>query len=85
MSRVLKWNVDKFCTYTTSVLLQMSENGGNDGQAFDKIYEVLTYTPCPTFNFEIVVFKKVNISNIDVGLVLIKDREEYHALVAKGT
>ena len=85
MSRVPKWNVDKFCTHTSSVLLQMSENRGNDGQAFDKIYEVLTYTPYPSFNFEIFVFKQVNISNLDIGLLLIKAREEYRALVAKGT
>ena len=55
MSCVLKWKVDKFCTYTTSLLLQISENGGNDDQVFDKIYEIITQTPCPTqlLNFRV--------------------------------
>ena len=28
MSRVLKWIADKFCTYMTLLMLQISENGG---------------------------------------------------------
>ena len=63
----------------------MSENGGNDDQSFDKIYEILTQTPCPTFDSGIVVLKQVNVSNLDVVLLLIKDREGYRALVAEGT
>lgn len=85
ISRVLKWNVDKFYTYTTSQLLQMSENGGNDEKSFDNVYKILTRTPCPTFNSEIVVFKQLNISNIDVWLILVKASEEYRTLVAEGT
>ena len=75
MSTVLKWNFDKFYNYTTSLLLQMSENGGNHEETFDKIYEILIKTPCPTFNSGIVVFKQVNIANLDVGLLIIKARE----------
>ena len=74
MSRVLKWIADKFCTYMTSLILQMSENGGNDDQEFDNVYEILIRTPCLTFNSEIVVFKQVNISNLDVGSILRKAR-----------
>ena len=85
MSAVFKWNVDKFCAYTTSLLLQISENGGDDEHAFDNIYEILTETLYPTLNSEIAVFEQVNIANLDVGLLQIKAREEYRALVAEGT
>ena len=85
MSQVFKWDVDKFYTYTTALLLQLSKNGGNNDHAFDNIYEILTRSPSITFNSEIVVFKQVNSSSLDVGKLLSKAREEYRALVSKGT
>ena len=80
MSQIYKWNVDKFCTYTTVLVLQLSDNGGDNDYCCDILYKILTYTPCSTFNPKIIVSKQVNLHNPDVGLLLVKTREEYHAL-----
>ena len=48
--------------------------------AFDKSYEVLTHSPCPLFNSEIVVYKQVHAANLDIQNLLVKAREEYLTL-----
>ena len=80
-----KGNIDKFAIYVTALLLKLSENGGNDAQAFDKVYEILITSPCSVFNSEIVVYKQVNASNLDVNKLLVKAREEYRTLVTNKT
>jgi hypothetical protein len=50
--------------------------------AFDKVYEVLTKSPCPLFNSEIVVYKQVHLENLNVHKLLVKAREEYRSLTA---
>ena len=51
--------------------------------AFDKVYEVLTHSPCQFFNSEIVVYKQTDFAAIDVHRLLIKAQEEYRQLVSK--
>jgi len=68
-------NIDRFATYVIMLLLQLAENGGNDAQAFDKDYEVLINSHCTVFNSEMIVYKQVNASNLDVSKLLVKVRE----------
>jgi len=68
-------NIDRFATYVATLLQRLAENGGKDDQAFDKVYEVLINSPCPVFNSEMIVYKQVNSSNLDVGKMLVKARE----------
>ena len=51
------WNVDKFTTYASNLLIQLNENGGTDNHVFGKIYDLLTTSPCSMFNSEIVVYR----------------------------
>ena len=76
-----KGNVEKFDTYVIALLLRLAENGGANAQAFDLVYEVLINSSCTVFNSEIVVYKQVNASNLDVRKLLIKAKEEYRTLV----
>ena len=39
-----------------ALLLKLSENGGDDARAFDKVYEILITSPVSVFNSEIVVY-----------------------------
>ena len=50
MTKVFHWNVDKFTTYVSALLVILAENGGKDGLVFDKVYKVLTHYPCLLFN-----------------------------------
>ena len=68
-------NIDHFATYVVTLLLRLAENGGEDDQAFEKVYEVLINSPCPVFNSEIIVYKQVNSLDLDVSKMLIKARE----------
>ena len=40
MDNTFKWNVDKFTTYVSALLVTLAENGGKDGLMFEKVYEV---------------------------------------------
>ena len=80
-----KGKIDKFATYVIALLLRLAKNGGTNAQAFDKVYEVLINTTCTVFNSEIVVYKQVNASNLDVSKFLINAREEYCTLVTNKT
>ena len=62
-------------------MLRLAKNGGSDAQAFDKVYEVLINTSYTIFNSEIIVYKQLNASNLDVSKLLVKAREEYSTLV----
>ena len=53
-------NVEKFTTYVSALLATFAENGGKDNLVFEKVYEVLTHSPCQLFNSRIVVYKQVN-------------------------
>ena len=75
MSKQFHWNVDKFTTYVSALLVTLTENGGKDGLAFDKVYEVLTHLPCPLFNSEIIVYKQVHSTSFNVHKLLIIVRE----------
>ena len=83
MSRIFKWDADKFYTYTTALLLQLSKNGGNNDHYYNNMYEILIQIHCKTLNSESIIFKQINLSNLDVGLLLFKVREEYRAIVSK--
>ena len=50
-------NIDHFVTYVIKILLCLVENGGNDAQECDKVYEVLINSPCTVFNSETIVYK----------------------------
>ena len=78
-------NVDRFVTYVITLLLCLAENGGRDDQAFDKVYEILINSPYTVFNSEIIIYKQVNSSNLDVIKLLVKAREEYRTLVENKT
>lgn len=52
-----KSNVDKFATKIICILLKLVENGGADTQDFNKCYEVLSHSPCNSFNSELMVYK----------------------------
>ena len=78
-------NIDHFATYIVTLLLRLVENGGKDDQVFGKVYEVLINSPCPVFNSEMIFYKQVNPSNLDVSKILVKAREEYRTLVESKT
>jgi hypothetical protein len=84
MEHSFRWDVDKYTTYVSALLVTLSENGGKDNMAFDKSYEVLTHSPCQLFNSEIVVYKQVHASNLDINNLLVKAREEYLTLTTTG-
>ena len=84
MENSFKWDVDKYTTYVSALLVTLSKNGGKDNMAFDKSYEVLTHSPCPLFNSEIVVYKQVHAANLDIHNLLVKAREEYLTLTTTG-
>ena len=81
MVKQFHWNVDKFTTYVSALLVTLTEKEGKDGLTFDKVYEVLTHSPCPLFNSEIVVYKQVHSTKLNMHKLLIKAREEYRSLV----
>ena len=74
--KAFHWNVDKFNTYPSVLLVTLAKNGGNDGLVFDKVYEVLTHSPYLLFKSEIVVYKHVHSSSRNVHKLTIKTREE---------
>ena len=76
-------HIYRFVTYVITLLLRLVENGGSNPQAFDKVYEALLNTGCTVFNLVIVVYKKVNTSDLDVSKFFVKAREEYCILVKK--
>ena len=80
-----KENVENFDAYVIALLLHLAENGDTDAQAFNKVYEVLINSSWAVFNSEIVVYKQVNASNLDVSKLLIKVREEYRTLIKNKT
>ena len=80
-----KGNIEKFVTCVIALLLHLAENGGTNTQYFDKVYKVLINTSCTVLNSEIVVYKQVNASTIDVNKMLIKAREQYRTLVTNKT
>ena len=63
-------NINRFATYVLTLLLRLAEHGGNNAQAFDKVYKVLISSPCTVFNSEMIVYKQVNSSILDVSKVL---------------
>ena len=71
-SKAFHWNVDKFTTYVSALLVTLAENGGNDGLVFDNVYKLLAHSPCLLFNSEIVVFKQVHSALLNVHRLLIK-------------
>ena len=75
MDNAFKWNVDKFTTYVYTLLVTLAENGGKDRLIFEKLYEVLTRSPCLLFNSEIVVYKHVHFSSLNVYKLIIMTRE----------
>ena len=68
-------NADHFSTYVITLLLRLAKIGGRDDQAFEKVYEILIKSPCVVFNSEMIVYKPVNSSNLDVSKLLVKSRE----------
>ena len=50
-----KWNVANFTTYISALLVTLEENGGKEDMVLDKLYELLTHSPCVLFNSEIIV------------------------------
>ena len=83
-----KYNIDKFVDYCLKTLSTLTDAGGDDSQAFDKIYEALKSTPNVEFNSVLVVWKSVQDQTdtaLDVGELLCKAREEYRGMVAMKT
>jgi len=80
-----KGNIEKFATYVATLLLRLAKNEVTDAQAFEKVDEVLINASCTVSNSEIVVYKQVNASNLDVSKPTIKAREEYCTLVTNNT
>ena len=78
-------NIDRFATYFITLLLRIAKNGASDAHVFDKGYEVLINSPCTVFNSEMIVYKQVNASNLDVSKFLVKARERYQMLVENKT
>ena len=66
MEAQCKINIDHFATCVITLLLCLAESGGSNTQAFDKVYEVLINSSCTVFNSEIMVYKQINASNLDV-------------------
>ena len=50
-----KFNIDKFCDYSLKTLTRLMDTGGDDSQAFEKIYEALKSTPNSEFSNVLVV------------------------------
>ena len=74
-----KTNVDKFSARVINTLFEFAENGSTDAQSSDNVYEVLLYSPCNSFNSELIVYKQINAQLLDVDKLLIKVREDYLA------
>ena len=68
-----KYNVDKFTTYISVLLIQLENAGGSNAQLFDKSYASLTHTPCNIFNSKIVAYKSIhsNRNTINVNTLLV--------------
>ena len=79
--------VDKFCEHVRRVMESLKAAGGEDAQAFDKVYEALVATHVQQFNEEIRIWK--NISDKDptnpptISGLLEKARLQYQALRAR--
>ena len=78
-----KSNVDKFATKLIDILLKLAKNGGAGAQTFDKCYEVLSHSPCQSFNLELIVYKQVNAQALNVNKLLIKAHKEYCTMAEK--
>ena len=81
----MQGNIDRFATYVIQLFLRFAENGGSDVQDFDKVYKVLIKTSCTVFKLDIVVYKQVDASKLDVIKLLVKTKEEYRTLVENKT
>ena len=75
MRKSFHWNVDKFTTYISVLLVTLAENEGNDNLVSELIYTLPTKSLCSLLNSEIVVYKHINLSTLDVHKILIKARE----------
>ena len=71
-----KWNIDDFTTYVSALFVTLEENGGKDDMVLDKVYKVLTHSPCLWFNSEIIVYKQVHFASLNVQKFLIKSSAE---------
>ena len=76
-----KWNVDEFTTYVSALLITLTGNGSKYSMILDKVYKVLTHSPCLLFNSEIIMYKQVHFTSRNVQKLLIKASEEYKSLV----
>ena len=81
MSKTFHWNVDKLIAYMPVLLVTLAKNRGKDSLVSEKVYKVLTHFPYFLFNSEIVLYKQVHFSLLNMHKVPIKAREEYHQLV----
>ena len=57
LSFIFKYNIDKWITYTTMLLVQLVDPGERDTHIFYNVYERMLCKQCKHFNSEIVVYK----------------------------
>ena len=76
----LEFNINIFHEYALNSLKTLIDAGGDDSQACNKIYEILSIAPNNQFNNVIMVWKSAldaSEKTIDKTNFLIKARDEY--------
>ena len=81
MQKGFHWNINNFTTYVSALFITLAKNRGKNNLVIENVYYVLTKSPCQLLNSEIVIYKQVNFTALNVHMLLIKAQEEYHQLV----